>query len=130
MIKLFEEYKDTSMDDYYQEISKEEYESIRKLEYVVFTSKEHEILRNIASGFWWCSHSWEFYSERIYDVSFPYMRILIRGRDRCVCIDKLKDEWYYVQFNKPIGIGRRKRYIEKWYKCDQWEGLIKFLKSL
>ena len=125
MIKLFEEYKDISMDDYYQEISKEEYEVIHKLEWSNFTDKEIVTLRNMVNGVWW-RRSWD--SE--FHLSDGESSILISGRDRVLRIVKLEDEWYYVQFHKPIGIGYRKKFIVKWYKCDQLEGLIKFLKNI
>jgi hypothetical protein len=47
-------------------------------------------------------------------------------------IYKLDDDWYYVQVEKyypDIDSGEMEFESMEWYKCDQLEGLIKFLKD-
>jgi hypothetical protein len=42
-------------------------------------------------------------------------------RDRYIYIEKVEDEWFYVAFPSPD-------YYEAYYKCDQFDGLLEFLK--
>jgi hypothetical protein len=40
-----------------------------------------------------------------------------------ILIELVEDEWYLVKFNDGMGLWR----VDKFYKCDQLEGLLKFL---
>ena len=97
MIKLFEEYNN----DYYHEISKEEYDLYMNSE--VFTDEEINSLKKLIFGIKLISGSLIKFKKSFY-------------------IDKLPDEWYilndYNHNNNPI-----------YYKCDQFEGLLKCIKD-
>jgi len=50
-----------------------------------------------------------------------YASLEVYYRDRKIYIEKLEDEWFYVAFPSPD-------YGEAYYKCDQFDGLLEFLK--
>ena len=125
MIKLFEEYKDTSMDDYYQEISKEEYEDISiefEEDIIFFEEKEVDILCNLFPQNDFvspCQKKYKFYySLSLKDKKYEDFEH-IRG-----FVYKLPDEWYSISIDLP------NEKIRRYYKCDQLEGLIKCLKDI
>ncbi len=41
-------------------------------------------------------------------------------------ISKYEDEWYGIEYYKAVGLAYQKTY----YKCDQFEGLLKFLDDI
>jgi hypothetical protein len=95
--------------DYYCKISEDEYMELCPYKNVEFTEKEYEKIEMLSK--WGVD-----YTSDDYDV------IQINDYE----ITKIEDEYFIVSF--PDG---RKRYEQVliYYKCDQFDGLLKFLKS-
>ncbi len=113
MIKLFEEYN-----QYYQEIDRREYclnrDDDERRDF--FNREEYMILSKI-DGI-------DFVDVIYVDSDIDFMQI--KGGKNQFSIIKCKDEWYYTEiwlnYSRP---GRSFRY----YKCDQWEGLLKLIED-
>lgn len=109
-LKLFKESFD--QDGYYQKISKEEYYREFHLLHELFSEKEIQKITKMARKYGylcWNSNRSECISLRCKGKPFLY-----------IC--KFTDDWYYV-----------KTYIDNcdnWYKCDQFDGLEKFISDI
>ena len=114
-IKKFNE----SNSDYYFEISKNEYREIEvdPNNQVEFDSNEKELLSTMGYELfrnlrWYEEESME--SEEAY-LSKNHTRIEIK---------KIWDDWYVVSYWSLSNV------LYKYYKCDQWEGLLKLLEVI
>ena len=105
-LKTFESYKSS---DYYKKITEDEYYVLCPYKNVEFTEEEYEKLAELSK--WGIDYTNDEYDTvEINDYQ----------------ITKIEDEYFIVSF--PDG---RKQWdkVLIYYKCDQFEGLLKFLKS-
>ena len=128
MIKLFEEYN-----EFYTEIDADEYDVSTEIyaltgrdsfdehnqNWVEFTQSEISTLRDLIIAPYrinpfTVSSAPKSYIEFVYKKEHP-------NNGKVVVIIKTKDEWYYVR------IAQYAIRLYKYYKCDQWEGLLKCL---
>jgi hypothetical protein len=89
-----------------------------------FTSREREKLKQVLTNT--KPKVWDF----TFPQDFPYI-LRIEGRSDMV-IWKLQDDWFIVKvkhYNTSQIVGFN-RAINEYYKCDQFEGLLKLLQHL
>ena len=127
-LKLFE-----SHHEYYQEISFDQWPSGEVLETPErFTEEEFQKIAHIFNitvkgnkgygGKDAGSHLWSIYNiTRKYNKAVPHVHIILQDKYTYdLYIYKTPDEWYYVERISVIQ--------DKYYKCDQFDGLLEFLK--
>ena len=114
-LKLFKEA--FTQDEYYQEITQDEYyEEFDLLHQEFFTEKEIQSIITMANKYGyqcWNSNKSECISLRC--KGKPFLNIY-----------KIEDGWYYVKkdtYNEHWE-------ITKYYKCDQFDGLEKFISDI
>ena len=116
-----------NIDDYYVNLTKDEYEKVAWDTYdnkESFDSKEVDFLKKNTVICHWENESGSTTEE--FDDSYKVrikqkreMRRLKRMGEN-IYITKLKDSYYVVNFNSNIN---------ELYKCDQFEGLVRLLKD-
>ena len=152
MIKLFEEYN-----KYYTEITEGEYNrsaipnpifhfyrthpsmrenpaNLKNLEFIQsnwvdFTQSEISTIHNLIP-----KSTYEINphvgGDGIPEASIEYTKYE-HTRNKLIFIVKTKDEWYYVKLNYwNITAIKRVESITSYYKCDQFEGLLKCIKDI
>lgn len=105
-LKTFESYKSSN---YYKKITEDEYYILCPYKNIEFSEEEYDKLGEMSK--WGIDY-----------INDEYDTIKINDYE----ITKIEDEYFIVSF--PDG---RNKYEEIliYYKCDQFEGLVKFLKS-
>ena len=101
MIKLFEEYN-----EYYSIINCNEF---NQSDFITFSDDEFKILKDT-------------YGEVVCLITGKLLKIFLND-NKFLLINKLPDEWYICR--NYLG-----HFIYKYYKCDQFEGLIKLLEDI
>jgi hypothetical protein len=114
---IIKKYNENNNLDYYQEVTSSEYHSIRgERERLLFTDDEKATIKKIAAqkGFDFSIKSW------------------LTGEAICVGQDgnikalyKYDDEWYIV-----VSYSETKLNNARYYKCDQFDGLLKCLNDI
>ena len=119
-LRLFEGF---NQDEYYQEITSEEFNDLEDEGMIVgFSPKDRERLDIILNN-----NVWPRFSKTIRSSSYNSggCLVLMLNDDYFshVAIEPLEDDYYIVftSNNKIDG--------SKYYKCDQWEGLMRLLKD-
>lgn len=107
--KLFEINNDEINNDFYTMITSSEYKKLIGIEYDDNPYDFFGKLRNILHGVKYTSVDTE-------NNSISFERGVLKPH-----IKLIKDEWFIVRFNEPLG--------QLYFKCDQFEGLIKLLKD-
>lgn len=130
-IKLYEAFNQS---DYYINITEPEYDKFMygiQLGYQegeidstnkdVFTSREVDFINNLTSdkNYLWVSF-WERADEVSTDVFDESVRVVLNYRGDNIYITKIEDGYFIVNFMNNIN---------ELYKCDQFEGLVRFLKD-
>jgi hypothetical protein len=130
-IKLYEAFNQS---DYYINITEPEYDKLMygtQLGYQegeidstnkdVFTSREVDFINNLTS---YKDYLWVSFWERADDVSTDSfdesVRVALTYRGDNIYITKIEDGYFIVNFMNNIN---------ELYKCDQFEGLVRFLKD-
>jgi len=106
-IKLFEAF---GTDDYYKEITHEEYDSLRD-SFINIPKSESYKLESLISD------DYNAEKQQVRNISYLLCRKKVRGGINPFTIVKLEDDWYLVYME------------DQFFKCDQLEGLIKLLKD-
>jgi hypothetical protein len=119
-IKLFEMF---GTDDYYQEISSDDWLYHRNNTLSIISDNLNEKIKKLIL-------STQKFTESGYRISGPPRLegsiIVIDNIDIDMRISLDDDEWYFVWFEEKI---TKSTIRIKYYKCDQFEGLVKFLKD-
>jgi len=128
-LKLYEAF---NREDFYQEIGIDEYDEKTSKDRRNLLTREYESLEKITDK------EYYFFEDNIVDKN--YLSLLFNNTcievgfgdhissgfsDKVYFFNKVKDEWWYVCEQKYQSVGSRFDY----YKCDQWEGLMKFLED-
>jgi len=130
-IKLYEAFNQS---DYYINITEPEYDKLMygtQLGYQegeidstnkdVFTSREVDFINNLTS---YKDYLWVYFWERADDVSTDSfdesVRVALTYRGDNIYITKIEDGYFLINFGNNIN---------QLYKCDQFEGLVRFLKD-
>jgi hypothetical protein len=87
----------------------------------VFTSREVDFINKLTSD---KDYLWVSFWERADDVSTDSfdesVRVALTYRDDNIYITKIEDGYFLINFGNNIN---------QLYKCDQFEGLVRFLKD-
>ena len=130
-IKLYEAFNQS---DYYINITEPEYDKlmygiqfgyqegeIDSTNKDVFTSREVDFINNLTS---YKDYLWVSFWERADDVSTDSfdesVRVALTYHGDSIYITKIEDGYFIVNFGNNIN---------QLYKCDQFEGLVRFLKD-
>jgi hypothetical protein len=130
-IKLYEAFNQS---DYYINITEPEYDKlmygiqfgyqegeIDSTNRDVFTSREVDFINKLTSD---KDYLWVSFWERADDVSTDSfdesVRVALTYRDDNIYITKIEDGYFLINFSNNIN---------QLYKCDQFEGLVRFLKD-
>lgn len=111
MIKKFEEFNQTFDSDQSYEINRDDFFNNYKSRFTL-APKIKARLKRLLTKDWYISYQ---IRNQI------YIRCYVYGRRIRYSLFLGDDEWWYVCEDTPKGI--------KYYKCDQWDGLLHFLKS-
>lgn len=100
--------------NYYQEIDRVNYRKIYgSLNKIEFTDQEKEIVTNLISNL-----------KRFSRIKYEDKTFTIEAYDdKKIWLEKYEDEWYTAEINVP-SISKK-----LFYKCDQFDGMIKLLKE-
>ena len=132
-LKLFEKFDKS---EYYQEITFIDYVNLRGVKFEncnKFSIKEKRYLRSFSvlndyySGIYLhCKIGDNNYPDQFYIR--PYINKKLNSEYKIVYIDKLPDEWFVVQM-KTESVLNSDFFTEKFWKCDQLDGLEELLRD-
>jgi len=128
-LKLFEGY----LDSYYTKITEEEWLDLLddlddSEESDAFPEKSEARLRELIDGEVNIDRSVPYISGRL-DIIAYCIKDIYHRNPYGISIDYVNDDYYIVCItNQNINLNRIDR-IDKYWKCDQFEGLIKLLKD-
>jgi len=137
-MKHLKTFNESNTDEYYQEIDRAEHFSLLYKPgglglsaRVNFTNDEFELVKNIISEI----PGTIKISCLNHNIKAKIENKSIDETDILCSIIKCEDEWYYVSllddpndFHTARFINRNKERQRSYYKCDQFEGLLKLLK--
>lgn len=122
-------------DNTYYPISWNDYCEIQNSSQENFTEKQREsIIQNLTDGYQKATHNRRDI-QFIHPTRIGIVGISRPGLDIWVIIDRRVDEWYTVCLNMlgstdwARGRHRLPNPEHRWWKCDQWNGLIRLLKD-
>lgn len=132
VIKLLEDSKTTklikeSINSFYKEISRMEFEEGARKEASELTKNEYEVIDSITNKYFHPVKRIETSPQRFY-FSLEYKQKNNSDGPRKNVIYKVEDEWFYVAYRNSNTISHSEFY--NFFLCDQFEGLIKFLKDV
>jgi hypothetical protein len=135
-LKLFESFNDNlkkfnesqwSKDDYYQEVPRSDYHSIRNGGRQLFSDDEKETIKEVANK--------KGFDFSVKNLSMGEAIRLGHRDDTGLIINSIKalhkfdDEWYMLVSYSDMG-DKENELSERYYKCDGFEGLLKCLNDL
>ena len=124
-IKLFESFNN---DDYYKEISKQE---LVEIPIVDISDQNISKIRDLGLNIVKLKSPHILTSDGVRRVDIGYF-IINDDIAEVVTIIECEDEYFLVQMDSNILFPGLNNYLTETridYKCDQWEGLVKFLKD-
>jgi len=124
-LKLFENHQ------LYTEISEDEFDdAMDERTSIPFTEKEYQIICNM------CKDKYELrgVSSKDIRITFTYSAVVENSMieigymgEIMFSMWKFSDEWFYLE---DEDFGLMPPYVRKYYKCDEFEGLVNCLKNI
>lgn len=110
---------------FYSTLSYSEMENLRSYNRELFTDNEVNLIISKLNNFFYHIHHKIEKNKRIGVEIIEINDKSYGPSDTKLYISKYEDEWYSIEYYKAVNL----KYAKTYYKCDQLDGLIEFLKD-